>query len=200
MTIPGLSGIFRPQPPPPTFVEIPFEVKLQTFDNWCWASVTEAVERFFNVQPPRTQCRIVNDVLQVNECCPELTARARICNKPRSPFDSLGPLILRRVDDAEGGTDNSFVFDEIVQRRMPFIANIGYDDARIGHLVVVSGFHFVGPVLKLVVWDPYVGGRNEEPIVPFRTNYRSKGRWRASYQVQSPPSLLDELLEQEGEG
>jgi hypothetical protein len=175
--------------PPPALIdheELAITVPLQGLDNWCWAAVTAGIEVFFDVPAPRPQCRIVNDVLGVGGCCPESTASPQVCNRPSAPQPALRDLFLERVDSRDGGATFPFVSREIVGRGLPFIANIGYNDSRIGHLVVVSGFRRVGPIVKLVVWDPYLGASNEEKIDAFRRSYRSRGRWRASYRLQRP--------------
>jgi hypothetical protein len=167
-------------------VEHSVEIPQQIFDNWCWAAVVSGLEAFFNVPAPRSQCRIVNDVLGTGACCPEAQANVSLCNVPSAPQPALGNLFIERVDAANGGTDFEFVKQELVERGLPFLANLGFNNARVGHLVVVSGFTRRGSVIDLIVWDPYTGERSRERMRAFQRAFRDKGGWRASYRLQRP--------------
>jgi hypothetical protein len=162
--------------------EIDLVIPQQLLDNWCWAAVTMGLEAAFAVQPVRSQCRIVTDVLGTGTCCPEGADVVR-CNVPHAPQPALRGLFRERVDAPEG-TSFSFVRDEIVDRRLPVLANLGFRSGRVGHLVVISGFRRVGSAVMLIVWDPYTGQRSDEPLRQFQQAFRDKGTWRASYRLQ----------------
>jgi hypothetical protein len=168
--------------------EIDLVIPQQLLDNWCWAAVTMGLETAFAVQPPRSQCRIVTDVLATGSCCPEGTKVVR-CNVPHAPQPALRGLFRERVD-APRGTSFPFVRDEIVHRRLPVLANLGFRTGRVGHLVVISGFRRVGSAVTLIVWDPYTGQRSDEPLRQFQQAFRDKGTWRASYRLQRPMPVI----------
>lgn len=193
MTVPNIISsesqpllVLDPAVPLVTTVELDLEVPQQSLDNWCWAAVTAGIEAFFGIQSPRAQCRIVTDVLGTGQCCPEETADVHRCNVPHAPQPALRDLFLERIERRDGGTSLAFVVNEIAERQLPFLANLRWNDARVGHLVVISGFHRVGPAVTLIVRDPYTGERSEEPIRAFRQAFRDKGSWRASYRLQRP--------------
>lgn len=193
MTIPNLlAEVQLPGPPFPSLLQravLPVEVPAQIFDQWCWAAVTAGIEAFLEVESPRSQCRIVNDVLGVNVCCgPEQTANVGVCNVPRTPQEALRELFLERVDTLDGGATFAFVQREIVGRGLPVLVNVTLGEERVGHLVVISGFVRRGPIIELIVWDPYreaeIDEPNTVPIQRLRNGYY--GRWRASYRLRRP--------------
>ena len=174
---------------PVNVAEIDVTIPQQILDNWCWAAVTAGLETAFGLQPARTQCRIVTDVLGPNalgiaSCCPD-GANVQLCNVPHAPQPALGELFDARVE-APHGTSFPFVENEIVQRRLPVLANLGFRDGRVGHLVVISGFRHVGPRVTLIVWDPYTGESSDEPFTQFQRAFRDRGKWRASYRLKRP--------------
>jgi hypothetical protein len=156
--------------------ELPITVPQQIRDNWCWAAVTAALEAAFDAATARSQCQIVTSALGV-PCCPEVPANARQCNHPLRPRLALGPLFGRRVEAADGGTTFQFVVREIMARRF-VLANLGFVNSRVGHLVVIAGFRRPS---TLFVWDPYTGRRSEEELRKFQGAFRDKLMWRASY-------------------
>jgi hypothetical protein len=168
--------------------EIDLAIPQQHLDNWCWAAVTAGLEAAFALQPARSQCRIVTDVLGTGACCPEGADVVR-CNVPHAPQPALRGLFRERVD-APVGTSFSFVRDEIVHRRLPVLANLGFRNGRVGHLVVISGFRRVGSAITLIVWDPYTGQRSDEPLRLFQRAFRGKATWRASYRLERPTPLI----------
>lgn len=164
--------------------EIDVNIPRQVRGNWCWAAATAGLEMAFGVQPVRTQCEIVTDVLGTGSCCPPGTDVQR-CNVPHAPQPALRDLFAERVD-APDGTAFSFVEDQIVRREVPVLANLGFRGVRVGHLVVISGFRRVGSGIRLIVWDPYTGLRSEEPLRQFQRAFRDKGTWRSSYRLKRP--------------
>lgn len=161
--------------------EIDLSIPQQILDNWCWAAVTAGLEAAFGIDPARSQCRIVSDVLGTG-CCPD-GANVQNCNIPHAPQPALGELFDVRVD-APVGTSLPFLRREIGERRLPVLANLGFSDGRIGHLVVISGFRRTGSLITLTVWDPYTGERSDEPLNRFRRAFRDNGMWRASYRLK----------------
>ena len=166
--------------------EIELTIPQQDVDNWCWAAVTAGLEAFFGIEPARRQCEIVTEVLGTGPCCPEGADIAR-CNVPHAPQAALGELFAGRVN-APAGISLAFLRQEIVDRELPVLANLGFDDARVGHLVVISGFRRTGNNTTVFVWDPYTGHRSEEPLRHFRQG-RDRGKWRASYRLKRPVPL-----------
>jgi len=188
-----------PSTAPPLFVahsgnpvnvaELDITIPQQIVDNWCWAAVTAGLEIAFGVQPARAQCQVVTDVLQSGPCCPDGEDVNR-CNVPHAPQPALRDLFDRRVEEAEGGTTFLFVRREILERGLPVLANVGFSEERVGHLVVISGFRRVGLRVTLIVWDPYTGERSTEPLVQFQQSFRDIGRWRASYRLKRPTPVI----------
>lgn len=172
---------------PVTGAEIDVVIPQQILDNWCWAAVAAGLEAAFGL-PQRTQCQIVTDVLGTGACCPD-GADVHRCNVPHAPQPALGDLFDARVD-APHGTSFPFIENEIVQRGLPVLANLAFQDARVGHLVVISGFRRVGSRVTLIVWDPYTGERSQEPWGQFQRAFRNMGKWRASYRLKRPSPVI----------
>jgi hypothetical protein len=168
---------------PSDAVNLDIVVPQQIVDNWCWAAVTAALEEFYDVQPRRAQCRIVSDVLGTGSCCPDGVDIIR-CNVPHAPQPALRDLFETRVE-APAGTSFSFVESEILAG-VPVLANLGFSDGRVGHLVIITGFFHGADDINLIVQDPYTGEESAEPIRRFRRKFRDKGRWRASYKLRQP--------------
>lgn len=65
-----------------------FNMQFQRHLNWCWAATTVAVVHYYTPASPLTQCALVNQILDRNDCC-NLQSPWHACN---SASDTGGAL------------------------------------------------------------------------------------------------------------
>lgn len=154
-------------------------VPKQKLDNWCWAAITEGLERAYGL-PARTQCAIVAQTLG-QSCCPE-GSNAALCNQPHDLDPKVSSVYRNRFDRADART---FAFIRArIRGGFPVVAQIDWGNRGVTHVVVISGFRRIGRVLDLFVWDPHTGTRSIERFERFEVAFRDIGKWIVSFETQ----------------
>jgi len=153
------------------------QMNQQANTNWCWASVTESISYYYNINSAWIQCAVVNQCLGLTICCNAGAPAA--CNQPyyldraltlTGNFRSLGPPPVH-PGDIQAETNTKHVFG----------VRIGWPDLS-GHFIVASG---ISQDLNWVaVEDPWDG----QWYVSYATlmgKYKGIGSWTYSYLTKS---------------
>ena len=148
---------------------------------WCWASVTEAVHRFY-AGDGSSMCAIVNAQLNRADCCG--SGPGGVCDVPCDLQSSL-----RAADCLQNGVSSAVAPNLIRSQlsiRRPLGAFIEWSPDRPGHFVVITG---IEPNNSLWIIDPQTGPGSPQSwdYLAFRDRYRDIGHWRATY-FTKPPS------------
>ena len=127
---------------------MPFQMKKQIEDQWCWAAVSMSVDHYFSPSSTLSQCLIAREVLRPRACCADPDA----CNTPARLRDAL--QAIRRPFEVRRGP---LSFDEVrtqIDAQLPVCVRIGWSRGG-GHFVVISGYHVSPSGAKFVkVEDP----------------------------------------------
>ena len=128
---------------------MPFELEQQLEDQWCWAAVTLAVERYFSPASTLSQCQIAEAVLPgVNQCCNNRAG----CNRPQKLQDALDKFSRLKVI-----VPDVLPFDMVraeIDARRPVCVRIGWPGGT-GHFVIIRGYRLLASGMQLVdVVDP----------------------------------------------
>jgi hypothetical protein len=124
---------------------MPFELEQQRADQWCWAAVTLAVERYFSPASTLSQCQIAETVLDgVNQCCSNPSG----CNRPQKLQDALDRFSRLKVI-----LEDALPFDMVqreIDARRPICVRIGWPGGKTGHFVIIRGYRLLESGEQLV--------------------------------------------------
>ncbi len=151
-----------------------YPMQPQEMGLWCWAAVTESVERYFYPATPLTQCSVASDMWGFS-CCPNQNA----CNRAASLERALRGYSLLNGPPA-GRVPFSVIRDQIRQNR-PLCVRVGWLGGG-GHFLVISGFRVKSGERLVELSDPLYGW-SRIPLETFSNRYRDIGAWTHTYFV-----------------
>jgi hypothetical protein len=136
---------------PPVKLEFIMQPQAQTF--WCWAAVSTSMAHFYTPGSKLTQCAVATIAKKPNDCCAD--GKSEDCNDRHSLKHALE--IVGHLRDHQGGTidlvnqnGGPSLLDEIDAGR-PVGA---YIDIKVGHFVVLHGYHLTDDGESVDVADP----------------------------------------------
>jgi Papain-like cysteine protease AvrRpt2 len=162
-------------------VKIPFNLQKQEQDNWCWAAMTDSVNKFFDPTTSWTQCKLASAHFTGNNCC--INGASAACNQPYATRDALRDLgNLGSIQTKPAGFQT--IMNEINGNR-PLACRMEWRGGG-AHVVAAYGFaqaDYDGLFDQWVfVKDPGQGiGDSKYLYNKFKTEYQGIGQWAATY-------------------
>lgn len=160
----------------------PFSMQTQVKEQWCWAAVSVSVAKFYDAQSQVTQCELVSEEFQPNNCCANPGSDA--CNQPW--YLEFG---LSRVKKLASKLESTIAFADVrseLEGERPIGCWIRWPDGT-GHFVVLNGYATdfgSSPPAELVsVQDPKYGPSDYD-YLKFAVSYRKTGTWMFTYFTQ----------------
>jgi hypothetical protein len=155
-----------------------FQIESQQQSEWCWAAVAVSIDKYFNSNSTRTQCKIAGLVLKnVQNCCDEAATN---CNQNASLITAL-----QKINRWSRTLNRPLRFDEIRQELnagRPVCARIQWKGGG-DHFVVIAGYEVLqSGALHVFVEDPLNPSSTVE-YDEFKTAYYGDGEWVDSYLV-----------------
>jgi hypothetical protein len=156
---------------------VPFDIEKQLMGNWCWASCTQYVIRYYTTKN-FSQQKIVADVLNQPIC---KTHPATICNQQRS-LD----IPLHFTHHLNGNPINNPLTPPQIRTELDggkLICCQMYIPERGGHAVVISSY-FINNLNELIleVNDPGDGTQFNISYLAMVNNFRGwGGKWLRTY-------------------
>jgi len=161
---------------------IPFSMQPQAKLQWCWAAVSVSVSKFYDAQSQWTQCQLVSEEFQPNDCCSNTGSAA--CNVPW--YLEFG---LSRVGHLSNKLESTISFGDVgseLDGERPLCCLIVWPDGT-GHFVVLNGyatdFGATPPAELVSVQDPKYG-QSDYHFLKFLVSYRKVGTWTFTYFTQ----------------
>jgi len=157
---------------------VPFTIERQIMSNWCWATCTLAICRFYNYQIA-DQYHVVADLTKIPRCA--FPPPVGVCNVEVNVADALTHYgrLNREQDTALSDVDTlSYVGGGSVPVACQlYLPTIG------GHAVVIyNGYRVQSGQLVLNVADPADGALLTMTYDQLKSNYRNTGGgWNRSY-------------------
>ncbi len=131
--------------------QLPFNIQSPVQTQWSWAAVASSIAEFYSSRAVLSQCRIVNEVLGLKNCC--LYGGSGVCNIPHFLEDALRHLShWRDTSFASGSWDR--IEQELKESRP--IAVLIHLIGGGGHFVSIIGNGTLDSDL-ITVEDPYSG-------------------------------------------
>jgi hypothetical protein len=160
---------------------LPFGMQTQEQQNWCWSAVSVSADAFFSAPTPWTQCLLVNDQFQRNDCCGNGSSTP--CDQPWFLERALSRVNRLRDGPASGRPTDVAVFQEIDAGR-PVGLRIRWTGSNLGHFVLVTGYDDTDPSsIRFEIDDPYYGHSTVDAAT-FPSNYQSGGgSWSHTYLI-----------------
>jgi hypothetical protein len=159
---------------------LPCEMTKQEKGEWCWSSVTQAVERTHGVHD--SQCAIARDVIGNTLCGP--TCGKSPCNTPQ-PLSSVLNIRGRFRPPLLGRIDFDDIKKEILIAKAVVCCRI--DRAPNGHAIIICGFSEAGGTKRIAILDPandVAPGPQAHDYNLFRIEYEAGGEWDATCLTQ----------------
>mgnify|MGYP000482027845 CR=1 FL=1 len=153
---------------------MPFPMKRQALDLWCWAAVSAATEKYFNPLTAKTQCSIASDVKQTR-CCP----RKEVCNTVDSLELALSKIGRLRAPVVTG----PIPFDQIrneIRDGFPVAARIAWNGGG-GHFVVITGYRKYPSRQEVITIADPLGTGGRWLYDDFVHAYQLTGVWTHTY-------------------
>lgn len=155
---------------------LPCEMTKQEKSEWCWTSVTQAVELTHGVHD--LQCSIARDVIGNTLCGP--TCGKSACNTPQ-PLSSVLQIRGRFRPPLLGMIDFDEIKREILVAKAVVCCRI--DRAPTGHAIIICGFSETGWKKRIAILDPandVASGPQAHDYDLFRIEYEAGGQWGAT--------------------
>lgn len=157
--------------------EIILEIPLMSQERtrWCWAAVASGAGAGLHGTEPTRQCEIANSVLNLQNCCTDLT----VGNTSADLTEALQVVSLESHPGDSGTFEFGDIVDEIIHRRRPVGARIVDRGNGAAHFVLIVGCDIAAKTI--VASDPWgtVGAsapRYRMPFVKLKDDY---GGWGA---------------------
>ena len=153
-----------PRPSEPRRLDVP--LRKQQASEWCWAAVSQAVDKFFDPASDLQQCKIVSNAFH-RACCGagDTPVRESACNRPGYLHEVLGTLGLLAKPSPDAGLPaikGPVPFDQLrgeIDRGRPVCVLIKWrDGGGRGHFIMIEGYSISASK------TPYVFVRN--PMSP----------------------------------
>lgn len=151
-------------------------MQTQQEDEWCWAAVSVSVDHYFNAQSTKTQCQVVQAVLQNAGCC----GNPDTCDDPARLQDALtnvqrlNQILLRPLSFSE--------IQAQLNADLPVCARIAWPNGG-AHFVAVDGWSGSEANPQVHVADPLFPSATHG-YIEFVSAYRGNGQWTATFLVQ----------------
>jgi hypothetical protein len=151
-----------------------FTMRHQLMREWCWATTSVSVDKFFDDNSAWTECKMAEAELGVS-CCPSLQA----CNRVH-PLDPP----LTRVQRLRGPVlAKTLTFDEIKAEILagnPICVRVQWSDGG-GHFAAIVGYDVTEKGLQRVyVADPFYGDSTAS-YDGFVSKYQGEGKWTHTF-------------------
>ena len=146
--------------------------------NWCWAAVTECVERSYDPAWNGQQCQIAALVYPNDGCCGPPAGEGHPCNNGAYLSDALGAL--NRFDDLVAPDFPTARF-EVDERRLAPVHVSWLGAGGDGHYTVIHGYTTTSEGDAVVCADPKHGPQIT-PVVDMDDGlYVGDGQWDNLY-------------------
>ncbi len=135
-----------PAPTEPRRLGVP--LRKQQASEWCWAAVSQAIDRFYDPESDLQQCRIVGGALH-RACCGKGDAPGPddACNRPgylHLVLDGLGLLVKSDDDPRSGAIQGPVSFDRLrreIDHGRPVCVLIKWrGGGGRGHFILIEGY------------------------------------------------------------
>lgn len=157
-----------------TFDEVPgFHLPLQGADNWCWAAVAVALQKYLELDTGYTQCALAQRVHHtVMDCCARPVHPD--CNRVAYMSDVLAALQVKRLSSPRQPTspiDGSEIRNDI-GRNKPIICLMQRRDNGLRHFMVIVGVDRADGEDWVGFDDPGTGLRYWRPLRVFKDGFK----------------------------
>ena len=167
-----LEKTFGPQNP------LPVVMRAQQLSRWCWATVTSAIDFYYQNPNPRQPCQVATDSLLFQCCPPDLDTEANPKNRPYALRTALRHNLAGDFDP-KPAPFNIAVAQINAQRPIccgfPGVGGIG-------HFAIVIGY--VPGTNDLLIADSLFGP-SQLPWNAITASYQNVGGWTETYFTQA---------------
>lgn len=153
---------------------IPFPMRRQKMDSWCWAAVSAATEKYFDPATAKTQCTIASELKEIH-CCP----REEACNTAHSLRSALAKIGRLRGPVVEQSAPFQQIRNEI-RDGFPVAARIAWNGGG-GHFVVITGYRIYPSGEEVITIADPLGESGRWLYDDFVNAYQFTGRWTHTY-------------------
>lgn len=166
-------------------VQLAISIEPRDQDQWCWAAVARGVQLAYGDDPAESQCEVATRV-KGTRCCP--VGYHSACNESADLPDALAD----HFDDTPipAADDKTFRFvKSCIDAGFPPAVRIGFDGARSGHFVVISGYYTEGGLTYIWVFDPATGFEDDHEFEAFKSKDPNEGVWDLTYRTTGTQSV-----------
>ncbi|MBY3116691.1 papain-like cysteine protease family protein [Rhizobium laguerreae] len=170
--------------------KLSLSIALQEQSNWCWAAVSHSISQFYDSASAWTQCKIVNEGLDRQDCCGSAASNRVRCNVPWY-LDRALSLTSNFVDLLTAHAPAPAMSFAAIQTqinkgtavctRVGWTGGGGHFQAIVGWTIGSSGDEYI------VVSDPIY---KETTILvrDFAASYQAGGKWTHAYLTAPAPT------------
>lgn len=152
--------------------DVPFQV--QQGDRLCWAACTSMVESVRGTLR-RTQCQLVEQVMDVEGCCSERTRRCDVASTSNLIFATLRRSCPRAKSQIP--VDSAWLVNWLDRGLVMALWDWSGHRSQVSqHVVLIVGYHRVGAEPVFILHDPLTSG--PEPVsYSALAEANGAGRW-----------------------
>jgi hypothetical protein len=157
---------------------VPCDLSKQERDEFCWAAVTQAIERTHGTEV--SQCSIAQSVIGANLCGPDCAG----CDSSE-PLSDILEIRGRLRDLIKAQVSFEDIKDEIDTNRRVICCHL--DRKPDGHFIIICGYSEAAGSPRVAILDPskkVPSGPQEHDYAQFTVAYEEGGTWDETYLTQ----------------